>query len=408
MAAFSATFPALAKSDVPVTRHFSPENRKNRQFPTLVDRPDLDHSGPISPSLQQFGTFCDWVGMYQSFPGQNLPVLADGAVIRIDGDGKQESLTLKKVRIEGSHESAVFLRCDGCTVWFDGNVSKLGRPDNVFGYSFMQCLTRINALLLSLGLPPFSPGEKMQVTTPKGWRTHWTGARITRLDLTENFATGSKQNACHFMRFLAMQQANRLKTGTHGDNETVDFGRGSRRVYSKAYLKGPELIRHATGITKKSIITKFSKEPNEYIIKLADWCNSIGLVRFETTYKSTFLISTDNQFLGSIDMQALHADFENRKSVFTRANAEADELSDLDGKLLSIYRMWQAGDDLNSKLKKSQFYHWRKKLLPYGVDIAVKSNIVKFEPKTRIIQLSSVQKPDWYNLPSPSFIRLAA
>jgi hypothetical protein len=59
MAAFSATFPALAKSDVPVTRHFSLTGETNRHF--------LSHSENETLSFlqQEQGTFCDWLSLYQ-------------------------------------------------------------------------------------------------------------------------------------------------------------------------------------------------------------------------------------------------------------------------------------------------------------------------------------------------------
>ena len=76
-----------------------------------------------------------------------------------------------------------------------------------------------------------------------------------------------------------------------------------------------------------------------------------------------------------------------------------DDFSQLPKSILATYRMWQAGDDITAKLKRSQFYVHRKALLPYGVDIAVKSNVIKFQPRTRVIKLGFVQKPEWYELP---------
>lgn len=248
----------------------------------------------------------------------------------------------------------------------------------------------------------------MEVNTSKGWRTHWTGARISRIDVTQNFSAGSSENAYHFMRFLASQQASRVKTGTYGDGETVDFGSGSRRVYSKAYLKGPELLRHAKKPKKNQ--SEYSKPFSPYLFELSDWCNSIGLVRFETTYKSTFLIDNCHQFLGGINMQKLHIDFKERQSVFTRASCEIDDLSSLDEKTLAIYRMWQAGDDITKNRSRATFYRYRSKLIPFGIDIAIKSNIVPFQPKTRVIQLQPVTIPSFYQIPAPtsSFLRLVA
>lgn len=384
---------APAGGDVPVTRLLSLTDETNQP------------KNQISTAIETGASaFVDWVSMYQSHGG-GLPVLSDGFFVRLDADGKHESTTLKKTRIEGSHESAVFVRCDGTTVWFEGNVSKFGRTDNVFGYSWGQCLVRINALLDRLGLPPFTDGVKG--TFGKDSKPGWTGARLTRLDVTRNYATGSRENAHHFMRWLASQQASRLKTGTHGTGETVDFGRGSREIYSKAYLKGIELFKHVSK-KKTGSLPHLSKPVSPYLSELAAWCVDIGLVRFETTYKSTFLIKHNLQYLGGFDMNRLLKDFDERNQILFRAEADIDELTHLDPKLLAIYRMWQAGDDLTSKYSRATLYRYRAKLLPYGVDIAIKSNVIKFEPKTRVIKLGPVSRPDFYEFPNPSIIRLAA
>jgi Phage replication protein CRI/Phage X family len=374
---------------VPVTRHFIPPARKTTENQTL-----------LAP-----GVFCDWVSIYQTH-GQGLPLINDGAFVRYNGDGEHESTTLKKLRFEGSHETSINIRCDGETVHFEGNVSKFSRQDNVFGFDFPTCISRINAILALAGLPPFTGYKALSFVSGEGHQNRYCGARITRLDLTENFVSGSKENAAHFMRHLASQQASRLKTGTYGEGETVDFGRGSRRVYSKAYLKGPELLRHARKLKDPENCTQRAYDP--YLEKLAQWCDLVGLVRFETTYKSTFLIDNKLQYLGGFNMPALLDDFENRKSVFTRANCDVEEVSSLDKNSLSVLRMWQAGDDITTKLKKSAFYKYRSALLPYGVDIAVRSNVIQFQPKTRVITLGPVSPPDFYKLPQLNDLRLAA
>ena len=361
-----------------------------------VESPGRPEWYPRPVTKTQMLGFCDWLSIYQRH-GVGLPKVADGAVIRVDRDGEVQTTTLKKERVEGSHETAIFIRCDGETVWFDGNVSKFGRPDNVFGYSFQQCLLRVNALLADFGLPPFTEGESF-VTNFKGEpRTVWTGAVVTRVDLTQNYATGSKEDAYHFMRFLQAQQASRLKTGTYGDGETVDFGRGSRRLYLKAYLKGPELRRHA----KASAVVDeaFGKVSCEYLERVADWCDGIGLVRVELTFKATKLHDMGCHFLGGFDMKQLEIEFERYSEVMTRASAEVEELTELPKSLLSTYRMWQAGDDITSKVSRATFYRHRRELLPYGVDIAVKSNVTTLKTKTRVVRLGPVSPPEWYELP---------
>lgn len=399
-----------------VTRHFSltGENftRSGATFPALDSVPD---SAPGSAAVIDLATrsewyprqatktqlvgFCDWVSMYQRHIGVELPKVADGAVMRIDKEGEVETVTLKKSRIEGSFETAVFVRCDGETVWFEGNVSKWGRPDNVFGYTFQQCLAIINRLLQSLGLPPFTDGEKF-ITNFKGEpRTCWTGAIVTRLDITSNYATGSKEDAYAYMRHLQGQQASRLKTGTYGEGETVDFGRGSRRIYVKAYLKGPELRRHAGRSQEGNAFEKRPVDP--YVMQLADWCDAVGLVRVEMTFKATKLHDMGCHYLGGFDMKQLEIEFEQRSEVLTRGSAEVEQLTELPKALLSTYRMWQAGDDLTAKISRATFYRHRRELLPYGVDIAIKSNVVPLKTRTRVIKLGPVSMPDWYELPDP-------
>lgn len=388
------------EGEVPVTPHLSLKNEtfrlKNKQCITP----------PVIAGNASDTTFCDWVSIYQDH-AEGLPNLNEGAVMKYDADGQLECLTLRKARIEGSHESAVFVRCDGTRVSFEGNVSKFGRPDNVFGFTFAQCIERINTLLATLGLPPFTAGKPGHRLKECGqWEKVYSGARVTRVDVTQNFTAGSQTAASEFMRWLGSQQANRVKTGAHGDGETVDFGRGSRQVYTKAYLKGPELLRHAK--KRGQCQTMAQAMHSAHIERLAAWCDAVGLVRWETTYKSTFLIDHNQQYLGSIDMNVLHHDFAKRKEVFTRANIDQDELTDLPCKLLGVYRMWASGDDLSTKYSRPTFYRHRKALLPYGIDIAIRSNVRAFQPRTRVITLGPVVPPEWYELPQVHQLGLAA
>ncbi|WP_341916423.1 phage/plasmid replication protein [Polaromonas sp. YR568] len=374
--------------------------------------PRLAEKWRVSPATKaQMVGFCDWISIYQQHGG-NLPRFADGAVLRIDKNGEVVTTTLKSVKVEGSHESAIFIRCDGDTVRFDGNVSKFGRPDNVFGYSFIQCIGQINNILSELGLPAFTEGDRFMTNFKGNPRSVWTGARVTRVDITQNFVTGSKENAYHFMRFLAGQQASRIKTQTIGDGETVDFGRGSRNMYFKVYSKGPELRKHISGAKAPRTIPhlpglldvdpSLRKQPpsNDYLLKLADWCDEVGLVRAELTVKSTKLHALGCNYLGGYDMKQLEIEFEKACEVFTRASAEVEEITELPKHLLSTYRMWQAGDALPEKLSRATFFRHRKELLPYGCDIAIKSNVVPLKMKTRVIRLGPASQPEWYELPA--------
>ena len=342
------------------------------------------------------GLFVDWLSIHQEHWGAKLPMLSDGCVVRFDADGKPEFTSLLKARFKGSHETSLMLRCDGHCVSLEGNIGRYCRKDNVFGLSFSDVIIKANSFLTVLGLPPFTAGSQFYRASRNGNPvSEWTGAFITRLDLTRNYSAENKENASAFMRWLSAQQASRIKTGTFADGETVDFGRGSKYVYSKAYLKAGELRRHAK---KKGL------EDDEYLMKVADWCDSVGLVRFEVTYKSFLLRRLGCRFLGGFDMSALVSDFEQRSEVLSRCSCANDDFSHLSKTVLGTFRMWQMGDDL-SGLSRWTFRRHRKALLPFGVDIAVKSNVRPFTPRTRVIRLCPVEVPSWYE-PASRFVKV--
>lgn len=345
----------------------------------------------------------DWLTIRQSHflpsGAPALPVLADGCVMTFDADGVVEYTTLKRFEVEGSFDSKCYVRCDGSTVEFSGNPARWGRMDNVFGYSFGQSLQIVNRIMATLGLPPFSAGEKLEVQNKHGdIQSIWTGATISRIDFTENYCTGGPDEANHFLRWLGSQKLKSKETKLHKNGQTVDFGSGSKRSYFKVYSKGYELLKHSKSKTDVSTIHK--TERADSIEKLANWCNTTGLVRAELELKSKALHDLHCYYLGEINMNVIEAEFKRHTSVFERSTAELDSMAQLDSKVLSVYRMWQAGDDLKNKFSKSALYRHRSALLPHGIDIFIPSNVIRFEPKTRVIALSAAVAPDWYDLPA--------
>jgi hypothetical protein len=382
----------------PITGNFTgfqPTKSVSELFPGSM----VSKSGATNKTGNHAHTFghIDWLTIRQSHR-ETLPVLADGCVMTFDADGSVEFTTLKRFEVTGSFDSKCYVRCDGHTVEFSGNPARWGRMDNVFGFSFGQSLQVVNQIMATVGLPGFSAGEKYDTKNKAGEVISvWTGATISRIDFTQNYLTGSPDDANHFLRWLAGQKLKSKKTNYFGDHSTVDFGRGSRRSYFKVYNKGTELLKHSKGQTDVSTIQKTQRA--DCIEKLADWCKSSGLVRAELELKSNALRDLHCYYLGELDMNVIEVEFKKHASVFERSTAELDSMSELQGKALAVYRMWQAGDDLKNKLSKSAMYRNRSLLLPHGIDIFIPSNVVRFEPKTRVIALSAAVPPDWYSLP---------
>lgn len=345
----------------------------------LVTRHKVANFGQTLPSF-----FIDWLSLEQDFDF-DVPEFNGGVVVGTDVNGELEWRTTRPSVIEGSYETSVQIRSDKNRVRFTGNVSRFCRPDNLFGFDLNTCINRVNAIMQRLGLPPFTMGQKFHrhVRTKAGAKlsTAWTGCRITRLDMTANFETGSEGNARAYLEWLASQQTTaRIKVGTCGDGETVDWGRGSRRVYAKAYIKAHELAKHQ-GPTR-----------------LVEHCNRVGLVRFEVTAKATQLHSMGCNYLGGLDMAQLELLFEDRKAVLTRAEHTHDDLQDLPNALRRTARDWLAGDDLTKRMSDRTLRRHRMQLLPYGIDIAVRRNVLEFKPRVRVIELRPATVPTWYEL----------
>jgi hypothetical protein len=359
--------------------------------------------------------FTDWLSMKQSHE-ERLPLLHDGVVQGIDQNGQLIWETKRGFQFEGSFETRVQISCDGHTVRFSGNPSRFGRPDNVFGFDLPTSIRRINEILGRLGLPPFTAGRRLLrpskrtnfdfgnleadqqirqlhlvqpafVQVPKHSNesivdVEWTGARFMRIDSTQNYFLGSPENARHYLQWLFTQQPSRqTKVGTYPDGTTVDWGRGSRRIYAKFYLKFLEMQRG-----------KVAHDP-----ALVEWAAMNGLGRFEISLKSTQLQTMGMQFLGSLDMDLLDSFFEERASILTRASIEHDNFSDLPAYLRCVARDYLAGDDM-SKIPLSTFKRKRKALLAYGIDIAVPRNVYQFQPRVRVIELKPAHMPVFYQL----------
>lgn len=356
---------------------FNPELSLSRipaQFADLDRRDDVEE--PF---------FVDWLTIRQSHEFE-LPIINAGVVCGIDTHGEIEWRTERASKIEGSYETSIQLRSDGHTIMFSGNVSRFGRTNNLFGFSFADCLRRVNHILHRFGLPLFTAGQKFYRNVRHADGSHslkpaWTGATISRIDLTANYETGSLSNARAYLEFLATQQGNaRLKVGTRVDGETVDWGRGSRALYAKVYIKSAELRKH------------------DGPLDLIAHCEEVGLVRFEVTAKATQLLNMGCHYLGGFDMNKIVELFKDRASVLTRADHTHDDLEELPNMFRRTARDYLAGDDLQKHLSVSTYRRHRLALLPYGLDISVRRNVINFLPRVRVIELKAATVPSWYQL----------
>jgi len=327
--------------------------------------------------------FVDWLSISQVHPEGGLPLVDSGCVIACDEGGQLRWKTTSAVKHEGSFETSLLVKSDGFRVTFSGNVSRFGRVDNVWGFDFFECLRRVNAVLAHYGLPPFTSGTKREQLSRGEMRYVWSGARVSRIDLTANFEAGSAEAAHVYMQWLGSQHVGRHEGRVLGQGETVAWG-GGKRQYWKAYVKHLELERH--GCEDQRLI---------------EHCAARGMVRFEGTLRSNALTDLGAAYLGDYEsgwaMGELIRVFNEHANVTTRAERGTDDLDELPKHLRSTARDYLAGMDLAASMSRASFYRHRRELLALGIDIAVR-NVRPFQPRVRVIELTRAQVPSWYQL----------
>ena len=148
----------------------------------------------ISPvnALATHGYFIDKLNVYQVHDA-DLPLIGKTGVIDFDlltGETADTPKANGKLPIMASYSTSLRVHCDGHRVYIEGNPSRFGRCENLFGFSSIDdCISVYNHVLRSLGLPPFS-FEFLQGKDGTKQRKMYTGAVITHIDITKNHQVG--------------------------------------------------------------------------------------------------------------------------------------------------------------------------------------------------------------------------
>lgn len=336
-----------------------------------------------------------------------IPTVDSGVVMKAGRDPVTQEfnddpdwISYSKLHHEGSFSSGFMLRSDGYRVDLSGNIGRLDRPDNLFNLAIEETVEKASALVQQYGLPPFTPGECSVVQNPTaydletGQLTSWSGATVSQLHLTENYATGSAANAQAAIDWLATQSKSHVKRGRAGES-TMTWGRKGARVYLKCYIKAEEMLAHAKvhGRTREQVM----QDP-VYI-----FCRDNGIIRFELEAGRLLLRDNGLRFLGDITMKKLENLFRSQvdpllsrvRSDITRIDFDA---LDIKPAIKMAAMAYLRGEDVRSQLPTRTFYRYSKLLREYGIDISEPlQNAKGFATVIRVIDIAPIQEaPNWY------------
>jgi len=317
--------------------------------------------------------FVDWVTVTQRHKGGGLPILVDGVCVWHDRNGLVRSERTSATSVTGSHDTAIRVGCDGGRVYLSGNVGRFSREDNLFNFGWAGTWARCNRVLLGVGLPPFSSSPGFSDEDKQ------FGARVSRLDITANFATGNEGQARAVIRWLSGQAIARVKRGQAGDESM--WWSNTRKMF-KAYLKGVELMKH--GMSEDEVVVA--------------WCKRLGIVRVEVELKRRLLRELGLQQAEDITDEKLMRVFEEHTEILRRVDRsdEPDILAHLPARSRVYAAAWLKGQDLTLMCHRATLFRHAKVLREYGIDILTPRNVIDFPIKVRVVDLQPVSAPDWY------------
>jgi II/X family phage/plasmid replication protein len=341
----------------------------------------------------------DWLTVRQPF--DKLDIFSDSVVQKLDLDsGELEWSAYCAKQHKGSYNSGLRIRSDGQFLVVSGNPSRWNKPDNLFGVSSVDAAIAVfNTVLVELGLPEFFEDERTYLAPRQlqsGSGVVNDGLSITRVDLTQNYSTGGSR--------FSEQALHALRAFRHRNKPPADFGSmlswGGKSRYAafKYYLKGPEIRAHK----------KRKCDHGAYLDKLADFCDSEGVVRFEVSFKSQFLNKFGLNRLGAwtpetaqqiMDSYALHSRSAVSVGSYMDISQQLEEygLTGSRAQKAQICALaYMSGHDLKAGMSKSAFYRVRSDLLLVGIDISAPMNVSALRFSVQNISLSETAVPEWY------------
>lgn len=373
------------------------------------------------------GFFFDKVNVYQVHDAE-LPFLGKHGAVDFDLFTGETDNALKikgKFPVLSSYSTSIRVHCDGHKVYVEGNPSRFGRPENLFGFTSLDdCLAVYNHVLRQLGLPPFTTGrfEFLQGKDGEKQKKIYTGAVFTHLDITKNHIVGP-DNCYAYLRALASLS---LPNGKHPylypNGATVDWssskcGRGSSWDYSKIYIKHVDLIDR-----RSSNLRDACDDIKTYYESVVDHCVSHGVIREEHSFKSKKLQRYDLCYYGFVDVNKLvnhHTLTTLEKLTQTLEVATLDYITIadqlLDRKIVSsrqaanasasVCYSWMHNPQFCQQPKNSQFYVHKKRLLALGLDISIpfridRNVIPMIRNQREIVRQNYACVPTFYRQPT--------
>lgn len=367
--------------------------------------------------------FVDGIVLTRKFKPDSIPVLCGMRSMAylepgdVDRDGRKVvELTALGERlytawIQGSHDSRLQMASDGTTLSVKGNPGRFGRRDNLFNLGFNETIAAVNRIAVTQGFPPgFKKGkpspytvsqlQKMDLATGEVPELPYeieengvvtSAARVWSIHLTQNYRTGSPENAKAVIEWLNTQSVARVKKSRLGLS-TIVWG-SIRYCQTEVYVKADEMLAHCKTPQEKDAM----RESDAYKYALVN-----GIIRLEVKCAKDYLKHKKLTYLGNWDMGTVTALFKEKSEILDRCQlsfaSDEELLASLPAHVRVHAAAWLSGVDVTQLMSRATFYRHAKVLREYGIDIAEPRNVSVIRPKMKEITVAPVEVPHWYSL----------
>ncbi len=368
--------------------------------------------------------FIDWLTISREH-AFDLPVVCDVFTLTVDANTNEVlSTNQPRFKHEASHSTSVTIHVQGRKIRVEGNPSRIGRLDNLFGFTTVeQCVSVYNALLAEYGLPAFTRCTVVNLRQGESGAKagDWIadGAKIERIDLTTNVAMG-EGNVLAYLRGVSSQRIGHSIGFLYPNGRTVAWtpkgnGKGGRLQYRKAYDKAFEMDQNILPKIKRL----YGDQSPEfaYVSRVRNYCAEQGVVRMEQELKSEFLQRECLSYWGLINERRfaeLHDEF---LKIDERLKVTAMDIVSISGQLVaeglcpnlrsarttaSYALEWMTGAQLD--FKKKQVNTHAALLNKIGINIRNACDTSRFAPvfvrQCREINKQPLVMPTWYQRPN--------
>lgn len=368
--------------------------------------------------------FIDWLTVSQEHQ-HDLPIVGHVMCLTVDVT-TDEVLSTKSPRFvhRESYSTSVTIHVSGRNVRVDGNPSRVGRLDNLFGFATIdQCISVYNALLAQYGLPPFTRCSEVLLrdgaSGGKAGDLVADGAVIHRIDLTSNVAVG-EGNVLAYLRGVSSQRIEHSIGFLYPNGRTVAWtpkgnGKGGRLQYRKAYDKAFEMDQNLLPKIKR----EFGENSDEfkYVLQVRDYCAVNGVVRMEQELKAEFLKRKGLAYWGLFKEARFIEIHEEFLAIDERMKVTAMDMMTIADKLLEeqVVSSRQAANATAAQailwmhgsahgLSKRAFETHAARLNKIGINIRNACDTSRFAPvfvrQCREVTKAALPIPTWYRRPN--------